>query len=63
MPRQQMVLDSTHFFFILFTFLKRIILFAPNKVAKLGWFVVGASSLQKDALKGRKRTFLWGINS
>ena len=62
MPRQQMVLD-THFLFILFTFLQRIILFAPNKVAKLGWFVVVASSLQKDALKGRKRTFLWGINS
>ena len=62
MPRQQMVLD-THFLFILFTFLQSIILFAPNKVAKLGWFVVVASSLQKDALKGRKRTFLWGINS
>ena len=63
MPRQQMVLDSTHFLFILFTFLQSIILLAPNKVAKLGWFVVVASSLQKDALKGRKRTFLWGINS
>ena len=42
MLRQQMVLD-THFLFILFTFLQRIILFALNKVAKLGWFVVGAS--------------------